>query len=68
VNKVDFTNYYQISYAFLFRFFYFIMLFIFFYSIMLFIYECFVVHCYFNLNHVTPVTLLLNIQSITTDI
>jgi len=35
VNNVDFANYFQISYAFLFRFFYFIML---------FIYQCFLVH------------------------
>jgi len=35
VNHVDFSNYYQIYYAFLFRLFYFIMI---------FIYECFVVH------------------------
>jgi len=35
VKYVDFANYYQIDYAFFFRFFYFVMI---------FIYECFVVH------------------------
>jgi hypothetical protein len=58
VNHVDFANYYQIYYEFLFQFFYFIMI---------FIYECFVVHWYFELKHMTLVNCLLNIQSITTD-
>ena len=58
VNHVDFVNYYQIYYALLFGFFHFIMI---------FIYECFVVHWYFNLKHLTFVTLLLNVQSVTTD-
>ena len=34
---------------------------------MLFIYECFVVHWNFKLKQVTLVTLLLNVQSIKTD-
>jgi len=58
MNHVDFENYYQIYYAFLFPFFYFIMI---------FIYECFVMHWYFKLKHMALVTLLLNMQSITTD-
>jgi len=57
VKHVDFENYYQICFTFLFRFFYFIML---------FIYKCFVVHRYFKLKQVTQVTLLLSVQSITT--
>ena len=53
-----FCKYNWIYYALLFRGFYFIIL---------FSYECFVVHWNFKLKQVTLVTLLLNVQSIKTD-
>ena len=58
VNHVDFENYYQIYYAFLFQFFYFIIL---------FNLECFVVHRYFKLKHLTLVTFFAKYRSITSD-